>query len=200
MDLLGFFLNQHAAVHGRAVSGRAFLAERVLGEPTGEQMRARPGPGLNSLVWLVWHMARTEDVAVNLVVARREQVLDDGWLRRMNVPWRDIGTGMTEAEVAEMTAGADVDAVRAYRTAVGVRTREVVPALPAGAWDEIIGHEDIERAAATGAFRDWVAGAAYPWLGWSRGDQISSSAIRHNAGHLGEAVTIRGLAGFGLAI
>lgn len=41
-------------------------------------MRLRPGPHLNSLVWLVWHMGRTEDVAVNLVVAGRDQVLERG--------------------------------------------------------------------------------------------------------------------------
>jgi hypothetical protein len=73
-----------------------------------------------------------------------------------------------------------------------------VRALPADAWDEIVGDEDIERAAVTGAFRNWVEGTNHPWLGWSRADQLASSALRHNAAHIGEAVTIRGLAGFGL--
>jgi hypothetical protein len=51
----------------------------------------------------------------------------------------------------------------------------------------------------TGAFRDWVEGTRYPWLGWSRADQLASSALRHNAAHIAEAVTIRDLAGLGLA-
>ena len=198
MDLQTFFLRQHAAVHARDVSGLDFAAQRVFGEPSDQQMRIRPGKGLNSLVWLLWHMARTEDAAVNPVVAGRDQVLDEEWVRRMNVPWRIIGTGMTDNEVTEMTARADVAAVRAYRSAVGLRTREVVQALRVDAWDEIIGDEDIKRAAVTGAFRDWVDGAGYPWLGWTRGDQLASSALRHNAAHIGEAVTVRGLAGLGL--
>jgi hypothetical protein len=99
-----------------------------------------------------------------------------------------------------MTAQADVAAVRAYRAAVGIRTREVVQGLRADAWTDTVGDEDIKRAAATGAFRDWVEGVKYPWFGWSRADQLASSALRHNAAHLGEAVTIRGLAGFGLGI
>jgi hypothetical protein len=198
MDLQTFFLRQHAVVHASDVSGLAFAVQRVFGEPSDEQMRIRPGKGLNSLVWLLWHMARTEDAAVNPVVAGRDQVLDDEWMRRMKVPWRIIGTGMTDDEVAEMTARADVAAVRAYRSAVGLRTREVVQALHADAWDEIIGEEDIERAAVTGTFRDWVEGAKYPWLGLTRGDQLASSALRHNAAHIGEAVTVRGLAGLGL--
>ncbi len=194
MDLVAFFLTQHAAVHARDVGGRPSLVERVF-ELDDDQMRGRPGPGLNSLVWLLWHMARTEDAAVNPVVAAQEQVLDDAWMRRMNVPWRIIGTGMTDAEVGDMTARADVAAVRAYRSAVGRRTREVVAALRAEAWDEAIAVEDIRRGAAAGAFRDWVDGASYPWLGWTRAEQLASSALRHSAAHIGEAVTIRGLAG-----
>ena len=159
-------------------------------------MRVRPGQGLNSLVWLVWHMARTEDAAVNPVVAGREQVLDDAWMRRMNLPYRIIGSGMTDDDVTECSARADVAAVRAYRVAVGRRTREVVCALSPDASDEVVGEVDIARAGSAGAFRDWVPGAPYPWLGWTRGEQLASSALRRNSAHIGEAVTIRGLAGF----
>lgn len=200
MDLVTFFLRQHAAVHASDVSGQVFPSQRVFGELSDDQMRMRPGPGLNSLIWLLWHMARTEDAAANPVVAGRDQVLDDEWMRRMNVPWRIIGTGMTDDEVAGMTARADVASVRAYRSAVGLRTREVVGALRPEAWDVIIGVEDIERGARAGAFRDRVEGTNYPWLGLTRGDQLASSALRHNAAHIGEAVTIRGLAGCSLGI
>jgi hypothetical protein len=200
VDLVTFFLRQHAAVHASDVSGHVLPIQRIFGELSDDQMRMRPGPGLNSLVWLLWHMARTEDAAVNPVVAGRDQVLDDEWMRRMNVPWRIIGTGMTDDEVAEMTGRADIASVRAYRSAVGLRTREVVGALRPEAWDEIVGVEDIRRAAAAGALRDWVEGTTYPWLGWTRGDQLASSALRHNAAHIGEAVTIRGLTGLALGI
>ena len=118
---------------------------------TDEQMRARPGDRVNSLVWLLWHMARTKDVAVNLVSRAASRSWTDDW-RRMNVPWRTIGTGMTEGEVAELTRRADVDAVRAYRSAVGRQTQEVVSALRPDAWDEIVGLADTARAAAAGAF------------------------------------------------
>src|SRR5262249_41069357 len=137
------------------------LVERVF-ELDDAQMRVRPGPGLNSLVWLLWHMVRTEDAVVNAVVAGRDQVLDDDWIRCMKVPWCIIGTGMTDDEVGEMMARADVAAVRAYRSVVGLRTCEVVSALRTAAWEEIVGVEDIRRGAAAGAFRDWVEGVSYP--------------------------------------
>src|SRR2546428_12444937 len=119
MDTASFFLATHADVHSREVAGHETYFDRVLGGLSDEVMRIRPGKGLNSLVWLLWHMARTEDASVNLVVANRSQVFDDEWIRRMNAPWRIIGTGMTDDEVSEFTARVDVAAVRAYRDAVG---------------------------------------------------------------------------------
>jgi hypothetical protein len=44
MDLLTFFLAQHAAVHASDASGRVFASERVFAELTDAQMRLRPGP------------------------------------------------------------------------------------------------------------------------------------------------------------
>ena len=80
---------------------------------------------------------------------------------------------------------------------MGTRTREVVRALRPDRWDEILTLEDTTRAAAVEAFGpndDWVEGVGHrPWQGLTRGDQLGSSAIRHNSAHIGEAVTIRSL-------
>ena len=50
MDLLAFFLSQHAAVHSSEVSGHGAFAQRVFSGLTDEQVRIQPGKGLNSLV------------------------------------------------------------------------------------------------------------------------------------------------------
>ena len=204
MYLLSYFEMQHLDSHASDVYGRPTFVDRVFGAPSDAQMRARPAKGVNSLVWLLWHMARTEDVAVNLVVSAGSQVLDDAWARRMNVPGCDMGSGMTDDEVDDLTARADIAAVRAYRSAVGLRTREVVRALRPEAWDEIIGETEIARlATAMGqdhrdpVFRDYRPGQEHPWLGVPRARRLSSAAVGHNRVHLGEAVTISGLAGFG---
>jgi hypothetical protein len=202
MDAVRFFLVQHAQLHA-AEAGNSY-SDRVFAGLTDEQMRARPGGGMNSLVWLLWHMARTEDASVNLVVSDGRQVLDDGWSRRMNVPGRTIGTGMAESDMADLSRRADLEAVRAYRDAVAQQTREVVRALPPEAWEEMVGFADTARGAAAGAFAPntaWTDGVGYrPWQGHSRAAQLAGSAIRHNALHLGEAVTVRSLGGFPLGI
>jgi hypothetical protein len=205
VDLTRFLLGQHAATHaGEVYDGPPSRFDRLLADLSDDQLRLRPAAGVNSLVWLLWHMARTEDVAVNLVVAARAQVFDDAWARRMNVGRPDMGTGMTDAEVSQLSATADVAGVRAYRTAVGRRTREVVATLAPAAWDDVLALADTSRAAAVGAFGPndlWIPGVGHPpWQGHTRGDQLGGTAIRHNTAHIGEAVTIRGLAGLGLGI
>jgi hypothetical protein len=204
MDLISAFGLLHSRVHAGEVYDRPSLADRVFGDLTDAEMRARPATGVNSLVWLLWHMARTEDSAVNHVVAATAQVLDDQWARRMNVPARVIGTGMTDDEVVEITRRADVAAVRAYRVAVGRRTRDVVRSLRPEQWDVIQTDDDIARAAAEGAYGPnraaFRAFARHPYVGLSHGTQLFVSGADHNARHIGEAITIRGLGGFGLAM
>lgn len=195
MDTLAFFLAQHARLHAADVAEERSLAERVFGGLTDEQLRLRPGKGFNSLAWLLWHTARTEDVGVNVVVANRRQVFDEGWAERLKVPRRDIGTGMADDEVAELSARIDVGAVKTYRSAVGRRTREVAAALPAAAWEEIVGPADIDRAVAQGAFGPAASWVAQAWQGQSRAMRLGATTITHNAMHLGEAVTIRSQAG-----
>jgi DinB superfamily len=204
MDLVHFFLGLHAATHDGAVSGGPAGAERWLSGLSDDQLRQRPRRDVNSIVWLLWHMARTEDVAVNLVVTTGAQVLDDVWARRMRIPRRDMGTGMLADEVAELSERADVAAVRAYRVAVGVRTREIARALRPEVWDETLDLTDTTRAARVGAFGpndEWIEGVGHrPWQGHSRGHQLGQTALRHNTAHIGEAVTVRGLAGLPLGV
>src|SRR5262245_18869992 len=204
MDMVSFFVVQHRQLHADGGGPVASYSDRVFGGLTDDQMRARPGAGVNSLVWLLWHMARVEDVAVNLVVSDGREVLDDQWAHRMDIGWRTLGTGMAESDVTDLTKRADVGAVRAYRAAVAERTREVVRAMPPAAWEEIVGLADTSRAAAAGAYAPntaWRDGVGYPsWQGHSRAAQLAGSALRHNALHLGEAVTVRSLGGFALGV
>ena len=60
------------------------------------QLRGRWRAAFNPPVWLLWHMARIEDVAANLLLTDGTQVLDgDDWPARLGMARRDVGTGMT---------------------------------------------------------------------------------------------------------
>src|SRR6266849_466912 len=108
MDVREMFLDQHAAMHSAAVGGNKMsAAERTFAGLTDDQMRVRPREDLNSLAWLMWHIARAEDIMANIIVNGRDQVFDDGWLPRLKITRRDFGMGMTKPEVAELSATID---------------------------------------------------------------------------------------------
>jgi DinB family protein len=201
MDARELFLDQHAAVHSAAVGGnKASAAERSFGGLSDEQMRVRPREDLNSLAWLMWHIARAEDIMVNAVLARRAQVFDDAWLKRLGITRRDFGIGMTSAEVTELTRAVDIGALREYRDAVGRRTREIVDGFRAEDWQGQTTTADLERAAAEGSFGTRAEGLVKAFSGRPRAMVLSGIALLHPSGHMGEAVTVRTAGGFGTGI
>jgi DinB superfamily len=198
MDPRDLFLTQHGAVHTAAVGGnKASAAERVLNGLTEEQMRVRPREDLNSIAWLIWHIARAEDIILNPVLAGRAQVFDDAWMKRLGVTRKDFGIGMKSPEVSELTRAINLDALREYRDAVGRRTREIVGAFQPQDWEGQVQQAAMERAAAEGGVSPQLVQA---FTGRPRAAVLSGIALFHPAGHLGEATTIRGAGGFGTGI
>src|SRR5258705_2859105 len=119
MDARDLFLDQHAVMHSAAVgSNKMSAAERTFAGLTDEQMRVRPREDLNSLAWLMWHIARAEDILVNAVLAAQPQVFDDAWKKRLGGTRPDFGIGITSAEVTPPTRQVDPRALRADRDAV----------------------------------------------------------------------------------
>lgn len=202
MDAKSLFLMQHATVHSMTLRGAGgpTLADRTFGRLSDEQMRVRPQPGVNSLAWLLWHIARAEDVIVNVVLAGSTQVLDDGWTKRLRVDRPDIGTGMTADEVAALSDAIEIAALREYRDAVGRRTREFVAAMPDGTWERRVDASDLTRAADAGAFGRVSAGMGAFFANWPGAALLSGIGAIHAAEHIGEALTVRGLGGFGLGV
>ena len=201
MNLRDLFLDQHAAVHSAAVGGNKMSsAERTFGGVTDEQMRVRPREDLNSLAWLLWHIARGEEVMVNQVLAGGSPVLDDGWKRRLGIGRPDVGIGMTSAEVSDLTRTIDLGALRAYRDAVGLRSRDVISGFTAEDWDGTVAADRVERTAAAGAFGVRTDTLSKMLPGRSRALVLSNSALFHAAGHMGEANTVRSAGGFGTGV
>ncbi len=201
MDVRDLFLDQHSAMHSAAVGGNKMsAAERTLTGLTDEQMRMRPRDDLNSVAWLVWHIARAEDIMVNTVLSGRAQLCDDAWYKRLGINRRDFGIGMTSAEVTELTRQIDVGALREYRDAVGRRTRELVTEFKPQDWEGVVTAEGVERAAKDGAFGARTEQIVKMFPGRPRSAMLSGIALFHAAGHLGEATTVRTAGGFGTGI
>jgi len=201
MDARDLFLDQHAAVHSAAVAGNKMsAAERAFAGLTEAQMRVRPREDLNSLAWLMWHIARAEDIMVNQVMNGRAQVFEDGWAKRLGITRRDFGIGMTSAEVTELTGQIDVGTLREYRDAVGRRTREIVSGYKVQDWDGQVSAEGMQAAAGAGAFGVRTEALLKAFTGRPRTAVLTGIALFHPAGHMGEAATVRSAGGFGTGV
>ena len=186
MKVSDFFLERHARLHGPMTDNE------LLGGMTDYEVRARPH-GVNSIVWLLWHVARCEDGALNFFVAGRPQVLEhEPWMERMNVPLRHKGTAMTSNEVDELSARVDVAALCAYWAAVGANTCSVVSALGAGQLDEIVTAEERRRVLVDEGF-----GGPHENLdtlqAQPRGWFLAWPGLTHSYGHFFEGFVTRGL-------
>ncbi|MFN8512738.1 MAG: DinB family protein [Thermomicrobiales bacterium] len=196
MDLLDFLLDQHAHSHAAALTNapEPMLSDQILAGLTDARLRARPAPGLNSIAWLLWHLARCEDVMVGVLLTNHGQLLDeDDWFARLNTTYRDMGTGMDDAGVTAVSAQLDLAALLAYRLAVGTRTRELLPTLPAPTWDDPI---DPTRLLIAHAFPNPTDGqhrVATYWQNRTRRYLLTTSITTHNYQHLGEANAIKSL-------
>jgi len=201
MDARDLLLDEHGRMHAIGVTGdKGTLAERTFGGLSDEQMRVRPREDLNSLAWLMWHIARAEDVFAGVILSGRDQVWDDTWGARLKTARRDFGIGMTKPEVVELTSQVDVAALREYRDAVGRRTQEIIRGFEPRDWQGELQAPALEKAAALGCFGAKGELVAKAFTGRPRIGILGALLVTHAAMHMGEAQTVRTAGGFGTGI
>jgi hypothetical protein len=188
MDAIQLFLRQHAQVHSAAILGQqeGSLADMVLRGLSDEHMRLRPRGEWNSLAWLFWHMARAEDVGINVVLAHERQVLDQNdWFERLHVARRAIGTSMTSDEVSMLSTEIDIAALREYRIAVGRKTREVAERIHRDDLEDLIDASTLRRVESEGALCERAGWVAQLWARRPKVWFLTWVATGHNFAHLG---------------
>jgi len=190
MDAIAFFLSRYNDLHGGLVDG-------LFSKLSEAQLRGRPHPGVNTVAWLLWHSARIEDVGVNRFLSDRPQALDEGWLGRLKVPRRDVGTGMSDGEVDELSLRIDLEALRGYWEAVTTRTLAVVETLkgtdlealvPGERVRSVVLAEDVVAPGAEWLTEFWAGGRSRAWV-------LAQMALLHPYGHYYEARVASGLWG-----
>ena len=190
---------------GRRVSTDLFLARHrplheelipeLLDGLTEEHLRSRAHPGLPPIAWLLWHMARCEDVGANRLASGGIQVLESGrWLDRLGIPNRGHGTGMTDEAVDQLAGKIVLSELEAYRGAVAESTRRVARELPDHELESRLQQNYVHQV----LFKEGVAGPGAEWIaphyvGQTRGWCLMHCCLTHNFYHLGQAVLVKKL-------
>jgi uncharacterized damage-inducible protein DinB len=162
-----------------------------------EKMRQRPHPRVNSIAWILWHMARVEDAGLNRFVVDRIQVLDDGsWMERMKIPWRHHASEMSSKEVDTLNEKIDLSALHDYSLAVQKRTLEIVPTLSLTDLDDVMKEERLRQIMVDeGLAHSNPEGFIKNYLGWSKSKCLMTFGLTHSFQHIGEIETIATLLG-----
>ena len=192
MNAAQFFLLRYEPLHG-------MMTDRLLAELTDAQLRARPH-GQNSIAWLLWHVARAEDIGINAFAYDRPQVFDEGeWAKRIDSGRRDLGTSMTSDEVTAFSGRVDLGALRDYCRAVGDRTLETILRDGSRDWEDPVDPARMRRIIRNdgdyGPRVDTDRVETF-YAGMTRGWAFGHLALTHTFGHFGEATVVRGMLGF----
>lgn len=195
------FLSQHAWLYaskmadaGPAATMNTLEDELLEGvkEETLRQYPVKAPDTKNSIVWHLWHIARIEDMTMNVLIGGREQIFEEGdWLKKLNLACAHTGNGMTEEEVAELSAGINMDALLEYRIEVGRRTRAIVRGMEPSEMKRKVPAAGIEKLRSQNAVKLEAEWLLEYWSKKTLAGLILMPATRHNFLHLNKAIRIK---------
>jgi hypothetical protein len=191
---VALFLSQHAMLHASELEsqGPYSFDDELWGGLSDTVARRIPHGEEHSIAWAIWHIARIEDLTMNLLLAGEQQLLEqEGWARRMQVPDLHTGNAMDAAAIAKLSAEIDLAALRLYRLAVARRTRQLVPQLTPADFKHKVDPKRLEHALAIGAVEPAAAGLLDYWGGLTLSGLLLMPPTRHNLVHLNEAIRLK---------
>jgi hypothetical protein len=188
------FFRQHAMLHSEKMSRKGlFSLEDELFEDLSEgQFRRIPKGSEHSIAWNIWHIARIEDVTMNMLVAGTQQVMDrNEWQGRMKVEIYDTGNMTNVEQIKELSNSIDLTRLREYRAKVGHRTQEIVKDIRPQDLKTKVDPKRIEQIRASGAVVEAASDLLDYWSKRNIAGLLLMPATRHNLVHLNESLRLK---------
>jgi hypothetical protein len=163
------------------------LSNGVLAIIPPDRMAERVDGGGVPAVYVAWHTARHHDLAVNGVLRRCPEVLEE-WSTRVGVD-TDTWRGLAEGEDHDLVTALDPEAVAAYALAVIDHTKTWIADGDLSILDTVPDSAAALRAIGTPEDRfDWLYSM---WDGKPAAFFLSWEAVGHGYNHLGELTAVR---------
>lgn len=110
----------------------------VLDGASDAVLRHRPGPGANTVSWLVWHLTRVQDAQLADALGHPDTWQTEGWEERFGLPFEPgaTGYGQDPDEAARVTAGREL--LAGYHEAVAHHVHEWLAGLGDADLDEVV--------------------------------------------------------------
>jgi hydroxypyruvate isomerase len=193
-EAMQLFFSQHAMLHSAKMAQleQWSFEDAILNDMTQEQIRRIPHNCEHSVAWNIWHIARIEDVTMNMLVAGSTQILNQSnWKEKMKISVRDTGNVMNEEGVADLSEKIDIMALREYRVNVGQQTRKIVKRLQPVDLKRKVDIARIQNIKKEGAVVDAASDLLEYWRKRNIAGLLLMPATRHNLVHLNEALQLK---------
>lgn len=124
------FLELHAKLHLSEVSDTdKNEVDALLQDLSREEYAVMPTGKDETIAWALWHIARIEDLTINMLVAGTEQLFNNEWKERLNVAITDTGNALSDDEIMELSKTINTTELLRYRNEVAKRTRQIIQLL-----------------------------------------------------------------------
>ncbi len=185
----------HGIVHTAEISNNCedSYYDELMSGLTKEAFTVMPTIKDVTIVWNLWHITRIEDLTANILIQEKEQVLNEDWLKRLGVTVTDTGNAMTDGEILDLSNSINLEELRNYRKAVGVRTRSIVNSLAPADIKRKVRSESIARILEEGGVTKHPDSL---WLldFWGRKNVagiLLMPITRHQIGHLNDSMKLK---------
>ncbi len=182
------FRRQHSVLHSAKVNPVDWSYEdNLLDDLSEAKWRHIPPNGEHSIVWNIWHLARIEDATMNLLVAGQSQLFnEEHWQKRLNASICNSGNDIPMADIVKLSAEVDLAALRAYRTAVGKRTQDIVSKLTFTDFKQKVNPNRLQQIMTEGVLVPEAKGVLDYWSRRTIAGLLLMPPTRHNLVHLNE--------------
>jgi hypothetical protein len=188
-------LDLHGIVHTAEISDNCVESyyDELMSGLTKEAFTIMPTIKDVTVVWNLWHITRIEDLTANILIQEKEQVLNEDWLKRLGVTVTDTGNAMTDEEILDLSNAINLEELKNYRKAVGVRTRSIVNSLTPADIKRKVRSESITRILQEGGVTKHPDSL---WLldFWGRKNVagiLFMPITRHQIGHLNDSMKLK---------
>lgn len=129
-DAKKLFFEIHSDLHLSEVYQMNYNAvDELIDDLLDNEYRIMPTSKDETIAWILWHIARIEDVTMGILVAEEKQVFSKEWKERINTDIIDTGNAMIDDEIMDFSKKVNIKELLKYRNAVGKRTSEIVKGI-----------------------------------------------------------------------
>ncbi len=187
------FITLHGILHTGSVAPEApwSYEDLLLADLNEADFRRVPDNEEHSVAWIVWHLSRIEDVTMNLLIAGRPQIFEEGgWMAKTRAPIRHTGNAMDTTAVRELSQAMDLSALRDYRIQVGLATRSIIKHLCRDDFTKKVDPERLDKILEQGAVSADAIGIIDYWGRRTIAGLLLMPPTRHAIVHWNEALRL----------